>query len=266
MKNFLNIFMVVVLSLYFCVSCVSNSENIKEDKDKIKIGVTSVPHGKILENLKNTFKMDFEIVNYVDYEALNRDLVLNKIQANFFQTREYLDNFNRENNQNLVELAGVHLEPLIIYSSKYKSIDNVGGGSIVYIPNDKVNRNRALKLLENASLITLVEDFNNGHSVMENPKNLIINEIPVNSIPAYYSESDLVVLNTNVALENSIFPHKDGIFYEKSFSDESKVNVFVTREDLKTSVELKDIARNLNSHDVFKFINSNYKGFVKPVF
>ncbi len=264
MKKFFNVFIAVFLSLYFFVSCVSNSENVKEDK--IKIGVTSVPHGKILENLKKVFKMDFEIVNYVDYEALNRDLVSNKIQGNFFQTREYLDNFNYENNQNLVELAGVHIEPLVIYSSKYKSIDNIKDGAVVYIPNDKINRNRALKLLEEASLIKLVEDFSNGYSIIENTKNLIINEVAVTSIPNYYAESDLIVLNTNVALENLIFPHKDGIFYEKYFLDESKVNVFVTREDLRTSIELKDIAINLNSYDTFKFINSSYKGFVKPVF
>lgn len=265
MKKFLSKFMLIFLFGFFLVSCGSNSEDLK--KENLKIGVTSVPHGKILENVKKIFNMDFEIINYIDYEALNRDLISNKIQANFFQTVEYMENFNLVNNTNLIELSRVHVEPLIIYSPKYKSIDKINDGAIVYIPNDKVNRNRALKLLEDASLVKLIENVGDqSYTIIENPKNLTINEVPSISIPSYYDQSDLVILNTNIALENSIFPHKDGIFYEDSFFDESKFNVFVTRDDMRTSVELKEIARHLNEYDTFKFINSSYKGFIKPVF
>ncbi len=265
MKKFLSKFILIFLFGCFLVSCGSDSTNIK--KEHLKIGVTSIPHGKILENVKKIFNLDFEIINYVDYEALNRDLISNKIQGNFFQTLEYMKNFNLVNNTNLIDLARVHVEPLIIYSSKYKSVHKINDGAVVYIPNDKINRNRALKLLEEASLIKLIEDVgDNNYIIIENPKNLIINEVSATSIPNYYDESDLVILNTNIALENSIFPHKDGIFYEDSFFDENKFNVFVTRDDLRTSVELKEIARHLNEYDTFKFINSNYKGFIKPVF
>lgn len=257
-----------VISLFFVlalVGCVSKS-NIKTE-DKIKIGVTSIPYGEILKNLKDIFDLDIEIVNYIDYEALNNDLVNKKIDGNFFQTREYLENFNNNSDVKLIELAEVHVEPLIIYSSKYRSLDKIKEGDMVYIPNDPINKERALKLLEKSGLVKLTLDFNTQTSaIIENPLNLIINEASPYELPSLFNEGDLVIMNTNIALENMIYPEVYGLYYEDSFDDESKVNVFVTREDMRTSVKLKEIANLLTSYETFKFINEKYKGFVKPIF
>ena len=207
MKRILNICVCMFFAFCLLVSCSSNASN-RQDKEKLKIGVTSIPHGEILENLRDIFDLDFEIINYIDYEALNNDLLNGKIDGNFFQTREYLNNFNLNSEVKLIELAEVHVEPLIIYSNKYKSVDKVEEGDVIYIPNDPVNRDRALKLLEQANLIKLMMDFGEQRYVVaENPKNLVMNEVEVNSIPSFYNEGDLVVMNTNVALENMIFPH-----------------------------------------------------------
>lgn len=247
------------------VGCISKS-NIKTE-DKIKIGVTSIPHGEILKNIKDIFNLDFEIVNYIDYETLNNDLVNKNIDANFFQTKEYLNNFNDHSNVKLKILAEVHIEPLIIYSSKYRSLDKIEEGDTIYIPNDPINSERSLKLLEKAGLIKLTLDFDTQVStVIENPLNLIINEAPPYELPSLFEEGDLIIMNTNIALENMIYPEIYGLYYEDSFNDESKVNVFVTREDMITSVKLKEIANLLTNYETFKFINEKYKGFVKPIF
>ena len=264
--------MIKIFKVYICsffalmlLSCSIKTNNVNETN--LKIGVTSVPHGEILQNLKNIFNLDFEIINYVDYNQLNKDLVDEKIDANFFQTREYLENFNLNSDTKLVELTEVHVEPLIVYSSKYKDISKVDPESLVYIPNNSVNRDRALKLLEKANLIKISFDVNKKQNIItENDKNLIINEIEESLIPSFYNDGDLLIMNTNTALENSIMPHISGIFYEESFSDKSKANVFVTRENMRTSIELKQIANLLNSYETFKFINQKYKGFVKPIF
>ena len=250
-----------VLVLFACSLQTNNSEK------KIKIGVTTIPHGEILQNIKNIYNMDFEIINYVDYNQLNQDLIDEKIDANFFQTREYMENFNLNKTTKLVELAEVHVEPLIIYSSKYKDVTKIQPESVIYIPVDTVNRERALKLLEKANLIKLSLDVNQKRNVIiENNNHLVINEVTNNLLPTFYDKADLVIMNTNIALENSIMPHEAGIFSEDSFSDKSKFNLFVTRENLKTSVELKKIAHLLNEYETFKFINEKYRGFVKPVF
>lgn len=265
MKKILNNCVFILFIFLFLVSCV-NKGGIDGEK-KIKIGVTSVPHGEMLNNIRNIFKLDFEIINYIDYELLNRDLIDGKIDGNFFQTREYLNEFNLVNGSNLVELTGVHIEPLIIYSNRYKSIDKISNESVIYIPNDNVNRDRALNLLDKAGLIKIDMDFNGkNYIVSENLKNLVINEVPVNTIPSFYKDADLVIMNTNIALENNIFPHLDGIFYEDSILDKDKINIFVTREDMKESEALNKISYFLNSYENTKFINDRYKGFIKPVY
>ncbi len=250
--------------LFSLVSC-----NIKKNTevDNIKIGVTSIPHSEILNNIKDTFEMDFEVITYMDYSKLNEDLLNDKIQCNFFQTREYLNNFNLNNGNKLVEVSKVHVEPLMIYSKKYKSIESIKDGGILYIPDDIINRNRALNLLKDAGLITLSEETSNGvYNIILNPKNLVINEVPINDIPKLYNDSDLIIVNTNVALEHNIDPKRDGIFYENSFMDENKFNVFVTREELKDSNEIIKISKYLNDYSTYKFIMDRYNGFIKPVF
>ena len=264
-----------ILKLFFCIffifnilySCSYKEENNSYNNSNIKIGVVSTPYGEILDNIRKIFKLDFELVDYIDYEALNNDLVSGKLDANFFQTREYLERFNLNSETKLVELTGIHVEPLIIYSSKYKEISKINDGASVYIPNDYVNRERALKLLADASLITIEFDaVDQRYVVKENPKNLIINEVVMYLIPSFYEQGDLIIVNTDIALQNGIYGYESGIYYEDSFSDELKVNLFVTRENMKTSVQLKEIAHYLNSYETFKFISEKYRGFVKPVF
>lgn len=267
MKRILNICICSLFALFVLVSCSIFDKSV-ESTEKIKIGVTASPHGEILNNIKKIFNLDFEIINYIDYETLNDDLVSGKIQSNFFQTRDYMENFNLQSNIKLVELAGVHIEPLVIYSSKYKSIENIEEGDIIYIPDDNVNRNRALELLQDTELIKISRDLSDGkYTIIENYKNLVINEVSSSSLSYFFNEADAVIMNTNRALEAGIFPHIWGIFYEKSFlEDEGNVNVFATTESMRTSIKLKQIAQILNSYETFKFINEKYKGFVKPVF
>ncbi len=257
----------IVCTLFIFTACSTKNGEGKNNK-RIKIGVTMSPHGEILNNIKKIFDLDYEVINYINYETLNEDLLLGKIDANFFQTRDYLDNFNKNSDTKLVELALVHIEPLIIYSNEYRSIENVRQGDVVYIPNDTVNRSRALELLQDAGLIKISLDLNQeNYIVVENNKDLVINEVVSVLLPSFYEQSDLIIMNTNIALESGIFPYVAGIFYEKTFTeDDGKVNVFVTTESMKTSVELKQVAQGLNSYETFKFINEKYRGFVKPIF
>ncbi|BAK81864.1 MetQ/NlpA family ABC transporter substrate-binding protein [Candidatus Arthromitus sp. SFB-rat-Yit] len=265
MNKFLGVFLMSIF-IYIFTSCSSNLVLNDDNDKKIRIGVTSVPYGEILQNIKNVFKEDFDIITYVDQDKLNKDLVDGNLDANFFQTREYLNRFNLTSEIKLVEITPVHVEPLIIYSSKYRTLDKVENEDIVYIPSDFINRNRSLKLLEDAGFVTLAEELDGSYTIINNPKNLIINQVDINDVPYYFNESDLIVLNTNVAMGNNINPKEVGIFYEKSFDNDLKFNIFVTREDMITSVKLKEIANYLNSYENFKFINVKYNGFVKPIF
>ncbi len=53
-------------------------------------------------------------------------LLANKeLDANYFQHVPFLDNWNKKNNGSLINVGGVHLEPIGVYSKKYKSLKDL---------------------------------------------------------------------------------------------------------------------------------------------
>ncbi len=118
-------------------------------------------------------------------------------------------------------VAGVHLEPLGAYSSKYKTLEELPSGATVVIPNDATNGGRALLLLDKAGVIKF-KDSNNILStvkdIAENPKNLKFRELEAATIPRVLTQVDLALINTNYALEAKLDPSKDALVIEGSDS------------------------------------------------
>lgn len=71
--------------------------------------------------------IDLEVVKIEDVVTPNTGLVEGSLNANFFQHQPYLDDFNKENNADLVSIGKVHYEPFGIYAGKVTSLDKVEG-------------------------------------------------------------------------------------------------------------------------------------------
>ena len=80
--------------------------------------------------------------------------------ANYFQHIPYLDEFNETRGTHLVNVAGVHIEPMAIYAGKTASLEELPDGAVIGVPNDATNEGRALLLLEAQGLITLDDSSN----------------------------------------------------------------------------------------------------------
>lgn len=78
-----------------------------------------------------------------------------ELDANFFQHKPYLDDFNKEKGTKLVSIGTVHYEPFGIYAGKTKSLGTLKDGAMVAVPNDTTNEARALLLLQSNGLIKL---------------------------------------------------------------------------------------------------------------
>ena len=78
-----------------------------------------------------------------------------ELDANFFQHKPYLDDFNKEKGTKLVSIGTVHYEPFGIYAGKTKSLGALKDGAMVAVPNDTTNEARALLLLQSNGLIKL---------------------------------------------------------------------------------------------------------------
>ena len=158
--------LLVVLALALVLTSCAKKESKKEDGQstdgkKVVIGVSPAPHKEIAEKAKEILAKDgieLEIKEFDDYVTPNTSLQEKDIDLNFYQHVPYLENFNKERGTKLVSLGAVHLEPMGIYSKKYKSLDELKDGDEVIIPNDATNGARALKILEDNKVIKLKEN------------------------------------------------------------------------------------------------------------
>ncbi|UVL56456.1 MetQ/NlpA family ABC transporter substrate-binding protein [Pseudomonas sp. B21-035] len=238
--------------------------------ETLTVAATPVPHAEILEFVKPALAkegVDLKVKVFTDYIQPNVQVAEKRLDANFFQHQPYLDEFNKAKGTHLVSVAGVHLEPLGAYSSKYKKLDELPSTATVVIPNDATNGGRALLLLDKAGVIKLKDNSNILSSVkdiVENPKNLKFRELEAATIPRVLTQVDLALINTNYALEAKLNPETDALVIEGS--DSPYVNILVARPDNKDSEDMKKLAAALHSPEVKKFIEEKYKGAVKPAF
>ena len=238
--------------------------------ETLTVAASPVPHAEILEFVKPALAkegVDLKIKVFTDYIQPNVQVAEKRLDANFFQHQPYLDEFNKAKHTNLVAVAGVHLEPLGAYSSKYKTLAELPGGANVVIPNDATNGGRALLLLANNGLITLKDPTNilsTLKDIATNPKDLKFRELEAATIPRVLTQVDLALINTNYALEAKLDPSKDALVIEGK--DSPYVNILVARPDDKDSDAMKKLVAALHSPQVKQFITEKYKGAVLPAF
>ncbi len=238
--------------------------------EKLVVAATPIPHAEILELIKPTLAkegVDLEIKVFTDYVQPNVQVAEKRLDANYFQTKPYLDNFNKGKGTNLVTVTGVHVEPFGGYSKKYKSIDELPDGATVALPNEGSNSCRALLLLQKAGVIKLKDPSNalaTPKDIAENPKHLKFKELESALLPRVLDQVDLDLINTNYALEAKLNPVKDALILEDRNSP--YVNYLVARPDNKDSDALKKLSAALTSPEVKAFIEKKYNGAVVPAF
>lgn len=270
MKKTLSLLIAFIMAFAMFAGCGSNTSGSK----KIVVGATPVPHAEILAIAKEILAekgYELEIKEYTDYVQPNLALQSGDLDANFFQHITYLNDFNAEQNTDLVSIAAIHYEPLGIYPGKAKSLDELKDGAQVAVPNDTTNEARALRLLESAGLIKV--DPNAGFKatvkdITENPKNLKIIEIEAAQLVRSLNDVDIAVINGNYAIQGGLNVMTDALAMEEkdSAAASSYANVLVVRKGDENREDLKALAEALQSDKVKEFIEETYKGAVVPLF
>ena len=222
------------------------------DDKVIKVGVTPFPHKDIMEAARPLLEKEgyeLKIVEFTDYVTPNTALAEGAIDANFFQHVPYFDNANKERGLKCVWVAKIHIEPMGLYSSKVKSVDEIEEGAQIAIPNDATNCARALRVLEKAGLIKVKEgELITAKDITDNPKKLKISEIDAAQLPRTLQDVTAAVINTNFAGEAGLNPAKDAIVIEDK--DSPYANIIVVREADKDSDKTKadPVARSQGLH------------------
>lgn len=243
----------------------------KNDK-KVVVGASPTPHAEILKATAEALKAkgyELEIKEFSDYVQPNMALENGELDANYFQHKLYMDNFNQENGTHLVSAGFVHYEPFGIYAGKTASLDALADGAMVAVPNDVTNEARALLLLQENGLIKLADGAGaeaTAKDIVENPKNLQIKEIEAAQLTRSLQDVDIAIINGNYALQGGL-KISDALAVEKSDSEATTSyygNVLAVKEGSENSEKVKALMEVLKSDEIKKYITDSYNGAVVP--
>ena len=237
--------------------------------EKLVVGATPVPHAEILEFVKPALAaegVDLDIKVFSDFIQPNLQLAEKNLDANYYQYRPFLDEFNATRKTDLVPVVGVHIEPFGAYSTRIRSIAELKDGASVAIPNDPVNAGRALVLLHEAGLLTLKDPSNTlatQRDIAANPRHLKIRELEGALLARAVNQVDLAFVFANYALEAGI-DTSSALIVEKG--KDLYVEYLVARPDNIDDPRIQKLAKALNSPQVRDFILTRYKGQIVPGF
>ncbi|WP_192796211.1 MULTISPECIES: MetQ/NlpA family ABC transporter substrate-binding protein [Corynebacterium] len=241
------------------------------DENTLTVVASPEPHARILEyiadeGLAEGVELDVKVIQGgIDP---NHVTTHGDADANFFQHQPYLEEWSEENDDHsLRSVANVHLEPLTLFSTSIDSLESLPDGATVTIPNDPVNRARALALLADTGLIE-VEDRGAETAVEDitaNPRELTITPVDARLLPQTLEDEDVAaaVINGNFALEAGLDYAEDGLAAEKP-ENNPYVNILVAPEDKADSPAVQALAQALESQEVADFIRAEYQSAVLP--
>ncbi len=279
MKKWLSLALALAVALVLAACGTSEEDGNageggeSKESTKITVGASNVPHAEILEEAKPLLEekgFELDVVPFQDYVLPNQALESKELDANYFQHIPYLESQKAEHGYDFTNAGGIHIEPIGVYSQKYKSLDELPEGASIIMSNSVADHGRILSMLEAEGLITLNEDVEKTEATLEdikdNPKKLKFDtEYEASLLPQIYNneEGDAVLINSNYAIDAGLNPLKDSIAIEDK--DSPYVNVIAVRSGDEEKEGIKALVEVLRSKEIQDFILEKYEGAVVPV-
>lgn len=231
----------ILAAFCFLVSC-------ERSEKTLKVIATPVPHAVMLEEVAKPLLakqgIELDIIVVEDYYIPNRALAAGEADANFFQHELFLREQMKHYGYKLAVLTAVHIEPMGLYSSKFKDLKEI---KTVAIPLDPSNKARALLLLQKAGI---------------EPQEMI--EVDGVLLARSYEELDAAIIPTNYALQIGLKPDQDALIREEGNSPYA--NIIVVQEGDETKPELVALKRAMTGPELQDFVNTYYEGTIEPSF
>lgn len=237
----------------------------------LTVGATPSPHAKILTYINDNLAADagikLKIVEYTDYVQPNTALNDGDLDANFFQTVPYLENAEKQAGYDFEAGAGIHLEPLGVFSNKHKSLDELPNGGTIGIISDTSNQERALRLLATQGLVSIPEGEGDVNvNTVTKLKDFTFNEVEGPQLVRSLEDFDYAVINGNFAQEGGLSLSGDALVVESPV-DNPAVNVLVWKGDSKKTDAIAKLEKLLHSDEVKQYIEQTWSdGSVIPAF
>lgn len=237
-------------------------------QDKVTVGVVGEDYEAIWLHVAEKAKaegIEIDVVLLTDYNIPNIALSDGTLDLNAFQHDVFLENWNAENQGDLVTIGYTVAVPTRIYSEKHASLDDLPDGAKIAVNNAPTSLSYNLQTLERAGLIKLDETgelLPTPDDVVENPKNLEFIEVDGANIPSIVPDVDAAFID-NSFLEATDFEPSDAIYVFGDTPDTiniSRVNNIVARaEDADNELYLK-IVELFQQDDTVAVIEEVTKG------
>lgn len=270
-KKLLGIAVISALALTACKEEKKTEASVQATQtQKIKVGVMSGPEHTVAEKAaqiaKEKYGLEVEFVLFNDYALPNTAVSKGDLDANAFQHKPYLDKDSASKGlDNLVIVGNTFVYPLAGYSKKIKNVSELKEGAVVAVPNDPSNLARALILLEKQGLIKLKDNtnlFSTSLDIVENPKNLKIQEVDTSVAAKALDDVDLAVVNNTYAGQVGLNATEHGVFVENKESP--YVNIIVARKDNQASDAVQNFVKAYQTEEVYQEAQKHFKdGVVK---
>ncbi|MGN7386013.1 MetQ/NlpA family ABC transporter substrate-binding protein [Sporosarcina sp. SAFN-015] len=269
--------MLTTLLIVLLAGCSKDKEEVdnakvQETDEEVTLKVASLipPMTEILELVKPKLAeegIDLEVVVLGDNVQPNSALAAKEVDANFFQHVPYMEEFNRNNDANLVPITPIYFANYGVYSKDFASIDELPEGSVIAMANDVSNIDRSLSLLAQHGVITLGEKTDTYYTqadITDNPKNYKFEEVDLLMLARMYDDADAVVMTPAYAAPLGLTPKSDALLTEGVENDFAIT--LVAREDNKDWEPIQKLADAMTSPEVRKFLEENYDETAIPAF
>ena len=254
-----------------------SSAATSEDKT-IVVGASPSPHAEILAAAEDVLAEEgwtLEIVEYSDYIQPNVALESGDLDANYFQHIPYLNSVLKDHagdkDYDFVSAGAIHIEPIGIYSKKYKSLKDLPEGGKIIMRDAVSEEGRILSIFEKEGVIKLKPGIDKVTArisdIVENPKKLKFTpNVEASLLPQMYNnnEGDAVVINANYAIDAGLDPVHDPIAVESGENNPYANIITVHRGDEKKK-DIVALVNVLHSKEIQDWIRTKYKGAVIPV-
>ena len=208
-----------------------------------------------------------KLIEFNDYVQPNLALADGSLDANFFQHRAYFDQFTKDRKLALTPIVQGPVAPMGVYSSKFKSIQDLKSGARVALPNDPSNLARALLVLQDAGLIKIKPGVNPARvselDLAENQYKLKFLPLDAAHLPRALEDADFVVVNGNFAMSSGL-KLSEAVVLEKT--PDLYLNVVAVKTGNENSQWAKDLAEAYRSPAFKQVVDTKFVGYMKPAF
>ena len=263
--------LVVIIAAFFALRLTSSRQTAKSQKTTVTVGSIG-PDVQVWQHIAKSSQakklgLKIKVKAFTDGPSLLRATSDGSINVSAFASWAYLEAYNKsKSNTGLqVALATTYLEPMGIYSSKYKKLSDLPKGAAIAVANDAANEARGLLLLQSASLIKLKKNFDsasgNTTDIVSNPKKFKFKLIDDTTGPRIIKSVDAVLIGNTIALAGNLNVLKDSLYHEKiDQSTKNNINVLATAKKNKNNAAYKKLGKLYHNKQIQKWIAKKYSG------